>query len=96
MATSQKFGAFAIRAKVKSKGQITVPIEVRKSLGIKAGDHLRFEQEEGGIRLVRDTAEDALEKLRGTGIPGMAPGLEGVRAYMRELRGYDEFDDNLA
>ena len=66
MATSQKFGAFAIRAKVTSKG------------------------------LVRDTAEDALEKLRGTGIPGMAPGLEGVRAYMRELRGYDEFDDNLA
>jgi AbrB family looped-hinge helix DNA binding protein len=75
---------------------VTIPVEVRRSLGLKPGDRLRFEQGPEGIRLVRDSAEDALEKLRGMGIPGMAPGLEGVRAYMRELRGYDEFDDNLA
>jgi AbrB family looped-hinge helix DNA binding protein len=35
-------------ATVTSKGQITIPIEVRKSLGLKAGDKIDFfETEEG-------------------------------------------------
>jgi antitoxin PrlF len=85
-----------IRAKVTSKGQITVPIEVRKSLGIKPGDRLRFEQGEGGIRVVREAEEDPVALVQGIGVPGIAPGREGIMAYMRELRGYDEFDDSLA
>lgn len=84
------------RAKVTSKGQITVPVEVRKSLGIKPGDHLRFEQHDGVIHLVRDAEESVFEKWRGAGVSGIAPGREGIRAYMRELRGYDEYDDSLA
>jgi AbrB family looped-hinge helix DNA binding protein len=86
----------ALRAKVTSKGQITIPVGVRRSLGVKPGDHLRFEQQEGGFRLVRDAEENVFEKWRGIGVPGMAPGREGLRAYMRELRGYDEYDDSLA
>ena len=78
------------------KGQITVPVEIRKSLGVKPGDHLLFEPQEGGIRLVRDAGENVFEKWRGIGVPGMAPGREGLMAYMRELRGYDEYDDSLA
>jgi AbrB family looped-hinge helix DNA binding protein len=84
------------RAKVTSKGQITVPIEIRKSLGVQPGDHLRFEQQEDGIRLVRDLKENPFEKWSGIGIPGVAPGREGVMAFMREMRGYDEYDDSLA
>jgi len=84
------------RAKVTSKGQITIPVEIRKSLGVQTGDHLRFEQHEGGIRLIRDANENPFEKWRGIGIPGIAPGREGVLAYMRELRGYDEYDDILS
>jgi AbrB family looped-hinge helix DNA binding protein len=83
-------------AKVTSKGQITVPIAIRKSLGVKPGDHIRFEQKEDGIRLVRDAEESVFEKFRGIGVPGIGPGREGIRAYMRELRGYDEYDDSLA
>jgi AbrB family looped-hinge helix DNA binding protein len=88
--------ASSFRAKVTSKGQVTVPVEIRKSLGLKTGDHLRFELQEGGIRLVRDVDENPFEKWRGIGISGIGPGQEGVSAFMRELRGYDEFDDNLA
>jgi AbrB family looped-hinge helix DNA binding protein len=84
------------RAKVTSKGQITVPVEIRRSLGVKPGDSIRFEQQEGGIRVVRETSEDPFEKLRGIGIPGVGPGREGVMTYMRELRGYDEYDDSIA
>jgi AbrB family looped-hinge helix DNA binding protein len=35
-------------AAVTSKGQITIPIEVRKKLGIKAGDRVRFVEGEHG------------------------------------------------
>jgi antitoxin PrlF len=35
-------------ATVTSKGQITIPIEVRKSLGLKAGDKINFFEAEDG------------------------------------------------
>jgi antitoxin PrlF len=86
-----------LRAKVTSKGQITVPVEIRRSLGVKPGDNLRFEPQEGGYRLVRDADESVFEKWRGIGnFPEMGEGREALRAYMRELRGYDEYDDLLA
>lgn len=96
MATVPKAAAKqSTRAKVTSKGQVTIPVEVRKSLGIKAGDHLRFEQHGAEVRLVRDPEENVFEKWRGAGIPGIAPGPDGVTAFMREIRGYDESDNNL-
>ena len=85
-----------IRAKVTSKGQVTIPLEVRKSLGIKPGDKLRFEPQEGAFRVVRDSEESVFEKFRGIGNLGIGSGREAVMAYMREIRGYDEYDDLLA
>ena len=35
-------------ATVTSKGQITIPVEVRKKLGLKAGDQIDFFEGEGG------------------------------------------------
>jgi AbrB family looped-hinge helix DNA binding protein len=97
MATAEKpIPVQSFRAKVTSKGQITVPVEIRRSLGVKPGDKIRFEQQESGIRVVRDADENPFERWRGIGVPGIGPGREGVMAYMRELRGYDEFDDSLA
>jgi len=71
------------RAKVTSKGQITVPVEIRRSLGVKPGDKIRFEQQEGGIRVARDTDENPFEKWRGIGNlgilgVGLAPPGAGV------------------
>ncbi len=81
------------RAKVTSKGQITVPVEIRKSLGIKSGDHIRFEQQEDGIRLVRDAEENPFEKWRGIGgFPGMGKGREDIIAYFREMCGHVALD----
>jgi AbrB family looped-hinge helix DNA binding protein len=97
MATATKaLSPQAVLAKVTSKGQVTIPVEVRKALGVKAGDRLRFEAQEGGFRVVRDAEENPFEKWRGIGLPGVEPGPNAVRDFMRELRGYDEFDDNLA
>ena len=97
MATAAKpIPARSFPAKITSKGQITVPVEIRRSLGVKSGDKIRFVEQESGIGVVRDTDENPFEKWRGIGIPGIGPGREGVLAYMRELRGYDEYDDSLA
>ena len=81
------------RATITSKGQITVPVAIRRSLGVKPGDKLRFEQAEGGIRLVRDLDENPFEKWRGIGsFPGMGKGREAIIAYFREMRGHDDLD----
>jgi AbrB family looped-hinge helix DNA binding protein len=94
MATAAKpIPTQSYRAKVTSKGQITVPVEIRRSLGVKAGDKIRFEQREGGIRVVRDGDENPFEKWRGIGgFPGMGKGREAVVAYFREMRGHDDLD----
>jgi AbrB family looped-hinge helix DNA binding protein len=93
-ATAKPVPAPSFRAKVTSKGQITVPVEIRRSLGIKAGDHLRFEPQESGIRLVRDGDENVFEKWRGigTGFPISGKGREAIVAFFREMRGHDDFD----
>ena len=94
MATNAKpVPAQVPRAKITSKGQITIPVEIRRSLGVKPGDHLRFEPHEGGVRVVRDADENVFEKWRGIGsFPGMGKGREAIVAYFREMRGHDDLD----
>ena len=41
----------AIRSVVTRKGQVTVPVEFRKRLGIQEGDSVEFTLEEGTLRL---------------------------------------------
>jgi antitoxin PrlF len=83
----------SVTAKVTSKGQVTIPVEVRRSLGVKAGDTLRFERRPGGFRVVRDAGENVFEKWRGIGsFPGMGKGRDAIVACFRDLRGYDGLD----
>ena len=93
-AHSKPIPAPSFLAKVTSKGQVTVPVEIRRFLGLKPGEHLRFEQQPDGIRLVRDAAENPFEKWRGigTGFPGMGKGRKAIVAYFREMRGHDDLD----
>jgi AbrB family looped-hinge helix DNA binding protein len=42
-----------VRAKVTSKGQVTIPAQIRKQLGVAAGDHIAFVAEDGEIRVER-------------------------------------------
>jgi AbrB family looped-hinge helix DNA binding protein len=95
MATTAKpVPALSYRAKITSKGQITVPVEIRRSLGVKSGDNIRFVQQESSIRVVRDTDENPFEKWRGigTGFPIEGKGREAIVAFFREMRGHDDLD----
>jgi AbrB family looped-hinge helix DNA binding protein len=94
LATAKPIQAPIFRAKITSKGQITVPVAIRKSLGVKAGDNIRFEQQEGGIRVVRDADENPFEKWRGigTGFAMEGKGRKAIVAFFREMRGHDDLD----
>ena len=46
-------GATMIRLETRltTKGQVTVPAEIRRALGLKAKDKVRFEMEDGEVKL---------------------------------------------
>jgi AbrB family looped-hinge helix DNA binding protein len=76
------------QARITSKGQITVPYEVRRALGVRTGDKLEFETNGAGrcnIRVIRD--EDPFEKYRGIGTPGIGRGRKAVLRWFRQMRG---------
>ena len=81
-------------AKVTSKGQITIPLEVRQALGVKPGDKLIFERSSDGELLIRKVDEFPFDRFRGmgTGIPEIEANPDSIVQYIRELRGHDEFD----
>jgi antitoxin PrlF len=79
-----------VDAKITSKGQITVPKQVRASLGVGAGDRIRFIRDDHGIHVVPVADEDVFEQYRGMGNPGIPSGREAIIRHFRELRGHDD------
>lgn len=79
-------------AKITSKGQVTVPREVRQTLDVSTGDRLVFENlklENGETAvLVRPLrAKSLFAKYRGIGNPGIGSGRQGIADWIKELRG---------
>jgi len=75
------------QATITSKGQITLPLEVRKILGVRAGDKLVFEDDERGVRVRPVRSQSTFSKYRGIGNPGIGPGRKGIARWLREMRG---------
>ena len=48
-------------AKVTSKGQITIPVAIRRALGIKDGDKVMFIQQEGKVVMMNASPDALLE-----------------------------------
>jgi antitoxin PrlF len=73
-----------VRAKLTSKGQLTVPKDVRERLGLKSGDRVVFEFEGDAVRLKAERRR-SLEELRGS-LPATReyPGKEDEREAARE------------
>ncbi len=76
-------------AKVTSKGQITIPVEIRKKLGIKSGDKILFIEEAGKIYMI-NSSMDALHEAQ-KAFAGEADRLglkndDDVMTMIKELR----------
>jgi len=75
------------QARITSKGQITVPRDIRRTLGVGPGDRLVFETDSSGVRVKPVRAQSPFEKYRGIGNPGIPSGRKALRAWFRRLRG---------
>lgn len=75
------------QARITSKGQITVPLEIRRALGVRPGDKLVFEKDGRGVRVRPVRTKSPFEKYRGMGAPGIGRGRKAVVRWVRDLRG---------
>lgn len=83
------YGLFHMKATVTSKGQITIPAELRQRLALKAGTVLEFEETGTGF-----SASKRVNKARMASVIGFAKAeLEGKSGmeWLDDLRGPAEF-----
>ena len=77
-------------AKLSANGQITVPVEVRRQLGLKSGDKVLFFQKQTGEIVISNASAAALRKAQAA-FAGAAEALgvadeEDVQALVDEVR----------
>jgi AbrB family looped-hinge helix DNA binding protein len=75
------------QAKVTSKGQITIPIEIRRALGVGPGDRVVFDDDSGNVHVRAAPRSSRLAKYRGIGNPKMPSGRKAIVAWLRKFRG---------
>lgn len=75
------------QATITSKGQITVPREVRRMLGVRTGDKLLFESDGKGVRVRPIRNRSAFSKYRGIGNPEIPSGRKSIAEWLRGTRG---------
>ena len=77
------------RSKVTSQGQISVPAEVRRKLGVEPGSVIEWDEEGDSIvvrRVAQYTSEDIHRVLFPEGVPKSGPVdvKEAIRKYIRK------------
>lgn len=75
------------QARITTKGQITVPREVRRVLGVRAGDKLLFESDGKEVRVRPVRSRSAFSTYRGIGNPEVPSGRKGITKWLRGMRG---------
>jgi antitoxin PrlF len=77
-----------VTASLTSKGQLTVPISIRKKLGLQAGDQVLFVEREDGEVVVRAKKGDLMDfygVFKSSGKPATAEEMdEAVGRYLTE------------
>lgn len=76
-------------AKVTSKGQVTIPVEIRRKLGLKNGDKVLFLEDSGRIYMMNSSMDALREAQRAFTGEAERLGLkddEDVMAMIKELR----------
>ena len=81
------------KSKISSKGQITLPIEIRKRLGVKEGESVKFVVDKDGYTVVLPVREEEnpFKKWIGAAPPMSDFGYEDSVAWVRDMRD-DEYE----
>lgn len=77
-------------AKISANGQITVPVEIRRLLGLKSGDKILFYQKQDGEIVMSNASSQAIRKAQAAFI-GVAEDMgiyseDDVQALVDEVR----------
>ena len=68
-------------SKITSKGQVTIPVEVRRALGLDVGDTILFEKIDGNIVIKKNKKGTLLSVLEEAG-----PLSKGTRKALNKIR----------
>jgi antitoxin PrlF len=75
---------------ISSKGQVTIPLEIRSRLGVGAGDRIEFAVE-GDVTVIRPSRDNPDPFEKQMGILGPFPGGEaGIKAWIDDMRNDEE------
>lgn len=80
---------FIDNAKVMSKGQVTIPKDIREILGIEAGDRVTFIVENGTVRIVNSAVyamQVFQQKMEGEAENAGLENEEDIIALVSEMR----------
>ena len=77
-------------AKISANGQITVPVEIRRLLGLKSGDMILFYQKQDGEIVMSNASSQAIRKAQAA-FTGVAEDMgiyseDDVQALVDEVR----------
>jgi antitoxin PrlF len=76
-----------VRARITSKGQVTLPVEVRRRYGLRVGDEIAFRMDDAGARIL-PLRKRTVAELRGMFPPTRPyPGKEAVRREIGRMLG---------
>jgi antitoxin PrlF len=78
------------KSKITSKGQITLPVEVRSRLGVKEGDSVKFVVAEDGRTVVLPIRDETDVFAQFVGVAPI-PGYESAVDWVRDMRD-DEYE----
>jgi AbrB family looped-hinge helix DNA binding protein len=73
---------------ISSKGQITVPIEIRRRLGVKQGDRVEFVIDNGRA-ILRPAQPPANPFDEFAGCLPAFDSIDEINAWVRDMRGHD-------
>lgn len=74
-------------AKVTSKGQVTIPVEIRRKLGIKNGDKVLFIEDGGWVYMMNSSMDALREAQRAFAGEAEKAGLSNVQDVVNMVKG---------
>lgn len=74
---------------ISSKGQITIPLEIRERLGVKPGDKVRFDVDDG-VTILRPARTEDNPFAQFAGCLGGFSTQDEIVAWEREMRDPDD------